>query len=279
MARFSRLRSGNKPRRLLHGIHPVPTLVTLGNLLCGCLAIVRVGEGGPDNYVQAAQLILLAMVFDSLDGMMARLARVAGNFGAQLDSLSDLVTFGVAPAYVVMSVGRQGAPLVSGELLLILAGFYVSCTAIRLARFNVETTPDASSHQSFFGLPSPAAAGVIATSILVWGRYRADDPDAYTIAFQRILPFLMLALGLLMISRIRYEHMVSRFLRRTQPFVRLLEVLLMVVCLALVEDRWVAIWVGFTYYAIRGPFQFAKNRLLHPEPETTALPDPEEELF
>lgn len=265
-------------RRKVRRIALVPTLLTLGNLLCGCLAIVEIGQGGTGHYVTAAQCILLAMVFDSLDGMMARLARVAGNFGAQLDSLSDLVTFGVAPAYLVMRVGQEGVSLLSDQILLILAGFYVVCTAVRLARFNVEHAPEEAAHQSFVGLPSPAAAGVLATSILIWGKYCDDAVDAVAIGFQRSLPFLLLVLGVLMISRVRYEHMVNRFLRRTHPFVRLVEVLLAVLCVALVKERAIAIWIGFLYYMLRGPFLFVRNRLLHPESEPEAAPA-EEDLF
>lgn len=266
-------------RRKVRRVALVPTLLTLGNTLCGFFAIVKIGEGGAAHYVMAAQLVLLAMAFDVLDGAIARLARVAGNFGAQLDSLSDVLSFGVAPAYLVMRVGLEGMPFLSGQLLLILAGFYVVCTAVRLARFNVENAPEEAAHQSFAGLPSPAAAGVLVTSILVWGEYRERFDPSYALTFQRLIPFLLLVLGVLMITRVRYEHMLNRFLRRTHPFVRLVEVLLAVVCVALLpEPPGLALWIGFLYYVLRGPFLFVKNRVLHPEAEPVALPA-EEDLF
>jgi len=263
-------------RRKVRRIAIVPTLLTLANGVCGFLAITKVGEGGTENLVTAAQLILLAMIFDSLDGAVARLARVAGNFGAQLDSLCDLVTFGAAPAYMAMRVGIDYDAYLPPQILVILAAFYFACTAVRLARFNVETSPEESSHQSFAGLPSPAAAGVLATLIWVWGQPADSTMGRLVQELHHGVPFLLLVLGVLMISRVRYEHMVSRFLRGTHPFVRLVEVLLTIVCLAALRQY--ALGLGFAIYMISGPVLHVKQRLLRPDVEPEA-PLAEEDFF
>jgi CDP-diacylglycerol--serine O-phosphatidyltransferase len=216
------------------------------------------------------------MVFDSLDGAVARLARVAGNFGAQLDSLCDLVSFGAAPAYMAMRVGIGPDAYLPPQILVILAGFYFACAAVRLARFNVETTPEESSHQHFAGLPSPAAAGVLATLIWVWGQPAETVLGRLVQQASHGIPFLLLVLGVLMISRVRYEHMVSRFLRGTHPFVRLVEVLLAIVCLAALRQY--ALGLGFAVYMISGPILHVKHRLLRHETEPEA-PLAEEDFF
>jgi CDP-diacylglycerol--serine O-phosphatidyltransferase len=263
-------------RRKVRRIAIVPTLLTLSNGICGFVAITQIGEGGTENLVTAAQLILLAMVFDSLDGAVARLARVAGNFGAQLDSLCDLVSFGAAPAYMAMRVGIGPDAYLPPQILVILAGFYFACAAVRLARFNVETTPEESSHQHFAGLPSPAAAGVLATLIWVWGQPAETVLGRLVQQASHGIPFLLLVLGVLMISRVRYEHMVSRFLRGTHPFVRLVEVLLAIVCLAALRQY--ALGLGFAVYMISGPILHVKHRLLRHETEPEA-PLAEEDFF
>ncbi len=265
-------------RRKLRRIAIVPTLLTLGNGICGFLAIVNIGngDGDPEHYVTAAQLILLAMIFDALDGAVARLARVAGAFGGQLDSLCDLITFGAAPAYLAMQVGIGYGAFLPPQIFVILACFYFACTAVRLARFNVENAPEESSHQSFAGLPSPAAAGVLATLVWTWG-HPAESTAGHVIReVQHAIPLLLLVLGMLMISRVRYEHMISRFVRGTHPFVRLVEVLLGIVCLAALRQY--ALGLGFALYMFSGPVLFLKQRIFRRETE----PAPrmaEEDLF
>jgi CDP-diacylglycerol--serine O-phosphatidyltransferase len=263
-------------RRKVRRIALLPALLTLGNGICGFLAIVKIGEGGEERFVTAAQLILLAMIFDALDGTMARLARVAGNFGGQLDSLCDLVSFGVAPAYLARGIALEGDLFIPREILLILAAFYFSCTAVRLARFNVENTPEESSHQSFAGLPSPAAAGVLAS--WVWMMLPADSELGRSFpGWSQSLPFLLLLLGVLMISRIRYEHLLSRFLRGIHPFVRLVEVLLGVVCLAVLRQY--ALGLGFALYTVSGPALHLKSRLFRQAAEPIETPLAEEDMF
>ncbi len=166
-----------------------PTMFTLGNLICGFFAIVVASRVAPDsrdvrqapeinadnpanfvlglnpadpthNVMLSGWLIFLAMIFDALDGHVARLAKITSDFGAQLDSLCDLVTFGVAPAFLMVKMCPDFT-YVAREAMWIIAAVFTACAAIRLARFNVETETD-DDHLTFIGLPTPAAAGCIA---------------------------------------------------------------------------------------------------------------------
>jgi CDP-diacylglycerol--serine O-phosphatidyltransferase len=217
-----------------------PTLLTLGNLICGFFAIVvasRIGaptgtptpptpEIGIDrlilnpadpthNIVVSAGFIFLGMIFDALDGHVARLAKTTGEFGAQLDSLCDLVTFGVAPAFLMVKMCPEFAYL-HREAPWIIAAAFAACAAIRLARFNVETDED-DDHLTFTGLPSPAAAGSIASfAILIYTLRREGHPVPNLSEIEWYLGCFLagftLLLGLLMVSRIPYPHVVNQLL-------------------------------------------------------------------
>jgi CDP-diacylglycerol--serine O-phosphatidyltransferase len=147
----------------------LPTLLTLGNAVSGFAAIAfasRIERNATPEEISfyfrfAGALIVLAMLFDALDGYVARLSKSASDFGAQLDSLCDAISFGVAPAFLLLRLGQ--VDWAESELaryaVAVVAGLYVVCTILRLARFNLETTTDPASHKRFKGLPSPAAAG------------------------------------------------------------------------------------------------------------------------
>jgi CDP-diacylglycerol---serine O-phosphatidyltransferase len=220
-----------------------PTMFTLGNLICGFFAIVVASRVAPDSHVPKAQeivadnpanfvlglnpndpthnvmlsgwLIFLAMIFDALDGHVARLAKITSDFGAQLDSLCDLVTFGVAPAFLMVKMCPDFT-YVAREAMWIIAAVFTACAAIRLARFNVETETD-DDHLTFIGLPTPAAAGCIAGFGILFYTLRregnplqsASDIDWY---MRRFLPAFTLALSALMVSRIPYPHVVNQLL-------------------------------------------------------------------
>ena len=162
------------------------------------------------------------MVFDALDGYVARLSRTASDFGAELDSLSDLVTFGVAPAFLLVKICPRFA-FFHHEAVWVIAASYVACAAIRLARFNVETS-DEDEHLHFSGLPSPAAAAAIAVFAIMFYTLLKEEnrppfaPQIYVV-LQSVLPFFALAVALLMVSRIPYPHVVNQMFRgqRTSP--------------------------------------------------------------
>ncbi|HYE98177.1 MAG TPA: CDP-diacylglycerol--serine O-phosphatidyltransferase [Planctomycetota bacterium] len=271
-------RRSSRPRPV-RSIALLPTLITLGNGVCGVVAIFRIGmglaENEPKRFYAAAWLILAAMIFDALDGFVARLTKTASNFGAQLDSLCDLISFGVAPGFLVFAVSRQVLQLSDAweRPVQVVCVLFAMCALVRLARFTVETTPDESSHREFAGLPSPAAAGVVASAALPSAAFHKLAP-AWAEGITAALPGLALAAGLLMVSRIRYSHVINRLLRGRRPFVTLVEVALVAALAVIVREF--AFFVAFFGYAASGPFLWMKRRLFpkpSPVPASPGRPD------
>ncbi|MHC4596343.1 MAG: CDP-diacylglycerol--serine O-phosphatidyltransferase, partial [Planctomycetota bacterium] len=157
-------------RQRLKSVTILPSLITILNGVFGFAAIIFAGEG---EFVKAGYMILLAMLADMLDGRLARISHNTSSFGGQLDSLCDIISFGVAPAFLILrilepkleSVGFTGESFLH-RFIWLAAVAYMSCAAIRLARFNVENEEDETAHMSFVGLPSPAAAGVIVSLVI-----------------------------------------------------------------------------------------------------------------
>ncbi|MFA5863586.1 MAG: CDP-alcohol phosphatidyltransferase family protein [Phycisphaerae bacterium] len=246
-----------RPRhRRIRAISIAPALLTLGNLLSGFAAIHFAARPDytiqnpllqawlPTNLAIACYLIFAAMLCDALDGRLARFARTTSDFGGQLDSLADVVSFGAAPAFIVirlvmrvftilphaaaasqMAMHEEGligpvAGTAFGRFCWIAAGAYLACAALRLARFNAENVPDESAHMSFKGLPTPAAAGALIAVILLneevtkTGAELAGSPEILA----KIIPWLTIILGLLMVSRLPYSHIINRYLRGKKPF-------------------------------------------------------------
>lgn len=287
-----------KKRRVRY-VALLPTTLTLCNGICGMLAIFQtamgLASGRSDPIKTAGYLILIAMIFDALDGKVARITRTTSSFGAQLDSLCDLVTFGVAPSFLVFSTVTQLARTPAGlfqywlpeRIVLVVCVFYAMCALIRLARFTAETTPDEKSHLEFQGLPSPAAAGVVAASVIPWHAF-PEFPAVGWIAdlLPKALPVMTFLVGILMVSRIRYVHLVNRVFRGFRPFVTLVELALVAIFLVVLYEF--AIFAAFVVYAATGPILWIVNRVLRrgaPAPETTVteqLPQPkapEDPLF
>lgn len=271
-----------RPRRL-RTIALLPTLITLGNGVCGMVAIARIGMGmanGREIYFQqAAGLILAAMIFDALDGFVARMTRTTSPFGAQLDSLCDLVSFGVAPGFLVFAITRADDPgFMSERLVPAVCILFSMCALIRLGRFTIETAPDERSHREFSGLPSPAAAGLIAGAALPTRELMRIGPEL-AVLIKAALPALALAAAILMVSRIRYAHVVNRLLRGRRPFVTLIEIALFLALGYLIRE-WV-FFLAFFVYAATGPFLWAKARLFRkPAPaEVPARAERNQSLF
>jgi CDP-diacylglycerol--serine O-phosphatidyltransferase len=263
----------------LRPISMLPTLFTLGNLVCGFFAIVvasRVARPeGTDlstatdlhNVMLSGWLIMAAMVFDALDGHIARLARSTSDFGAQLDSLCDVVSFGIAPAFLLVKMCPDFAYL-HREPAWIIAAAYAACAAMRLARFNVETG-DEDDHLHFSGLPSPAAAGSIAGfAIILYTLMIKAEPHfipesvrsvSYAV-LQTVLPFFALVVALLMVSRVPYPHVVNQVFRGRKPFGLLVKLVFFGVALALV--RGYAVPIVFCLFALGGPARLAWERIV-----------------
>lgn len=246
----------------------LPTMFTLGNLLCGFMAVfvasrpmdtpMMFGDWTP--LTCAALLIFLGQVFDALDGRVARLTRSTSDLGEQLDSMADMVSFGVAPAFILVQVIGVQAPFfsVTGDsvydrLGLVIAGIYVACAGLRLARFNIEQDGDTvKSHMHFDGLPSPGAAGAVAGLALLHQYVWARDNQA---AGADLAAYVMLGATLLcalaMVSRFRYVHVMNKYVRGRAPFFSV-AVAVVVVLLLLVWPQ-PAIAGGFVVYALSGP--------------------------
>ena len=186
-----RRRREDRPHRFRRGVFLLPSLMTVGNLFCGYACVVYATRGDFDT---AAVLIGIAMVLDTLDGFLARLTNSSSAFGVELDSLADVISFGLAPAILAFTWGLWPLGRVGWA-----AGFvYVTAAAMRLARFNIQTG-STTDKRYFAGLPSPAAGGVIASTVYMypWG---LQDPRAAVLA----LPMVIVP-GFLMVSTIRFR--------------------------------------------------------------------------
>jgi CDP-diacylglycerol--serine O-phosphatidyltransferase len=200
------------------GIYWLPNLFTIAALFAGFYAIVQAMGG---RFEQAAIAIFVAMVLDGLDGRIARLTRTQSAFGAELDSLSDMVSFGVAPALVVyvwalkdfagMKTVAMLGPWLSSKLGWIAAFIYCACTALRLARFN--TTLDVADKRFFQGLPSPAAACLIAGLVWALNEYQIQGADVKWFAWG-----LTVFAGLTMVSNFKFYSGKDINLRKSVPF-------------------------------------------------------------
>jgi CDP-diacylglycerol--serine O-phosphatidyltransferase len=223
-------------RRPLKSITILPSLVTLINGILGFSAIVLASTpihaetSTNTHYSLASYFILFAMIADMLDGRLARMSQTTSSFGGQLDSLCDMISFGVAPAFIMLKVLQQYFPAngpghseLMQRFLWLAALAYISCTAIRLARFNVENVDLGSAHMAFVGLPSPAAAGVLVSFVLF---HQEMIPQWSRLLW--ILPVLAFSVGILMVSRIPYPHVVNYYLRGKKPFGYLIKVLLFI---------------------------------------------------
>ncbi len=185
----------------------LPNLLTMGNGICGfsallCAAASMADKSNADNYlVYSIVLIALAMVFDALDGKIARLTGSTSNIGAQLDSLCDAVSFGVAPAFVIYFAL---ADHLSHKLLWVTGITYMCCAIFRLARFNIETTDHSEeSHLWFSGLPSPAAATTVMLAACCFNLL----PASYLDIGAPVAALVTLMAALLMVSRVRFPHL------------------------------------------------------------------------
>ena len=182
----------DKKRFVSRHLSILPNACTSMNLLCGYLSVVMTSQG---EFLAAGWLIMLANIFDILDGRLARLTSVESRFGAELDSLADLVSFGVAPAFLIYTRYLEHDRVLG----LIVTGIFVLCGALRLARFNV--TPPGH-HDVFQGLPIPAGAGILATMTIF---------ELQFFNFMRIpallIPIVVVVTSFLMVSTVEYPAM------------------------------------------------------------------------
>lgn len=241
-------------------IYFLPNLMTAGNLFCGFLALTRIVEAdlsGPiPDYTsirQALFFILLACIFDLLDGRLARMGGEESPFGREFDSLADVVSFGVAPAFLVHRIVFKDVFQTHPEIGWFLASVYVICGALRLARFNCLATMNIKSSSSdFLGFPIPAAAGMVAsvTLFMLWW-----DTKGFAVGRWRwALPVIMFFLSVMMVSEVRYPSFKKLDFRQTKPFMKMVVAAMLFGLLIILWKRVlpVALPLFFTLYLIYG---------------------------
>lgn len=267
-------------RAYIRSAYSLPTLATLGNAICGFAAmyVCTLNYSATDQmtswflqhrFVAAAYLIFVAMLFDALDGRLARLTRHTTDFGGQLDSLADVISFGAAPAFLVLQVFKESIirnndlfPTMASRLIWAIGAMFMACAAIRLARFNVSNEHGEQHHFSFLGLPSPGAGAVVAALVLMQQdlalKFRSALPDStaaqifqtLSLACLWAMPIVLLGAGLLMVSNVRYPHLVNRHLRGKRSLGRVIFVLALL--LGLVVAHQYVIGIGTLMYALAG---------------------------
>ncbi len=223
------------------GIYLLPNMITTAGLFSGFYSIVAAMNG---RFEAAAVAIFIAMIMDGIDGRVARLTHTQSEFGVQYDSLSDMVCFGLAPALVMYEWSLQSMVSVGWAKLGWLAAFiYAASTALRLARFNAQVATAEKSH--FRGLPSPSAAGVLAG--LVWAATDLGIPgkDLVYLVF-----VLTIAIGMLMVSNIRYYSFKEFNVKNKVSVVALLAVVLVYAFASIDPPK--VLFAGFLVYAISG---------------------------
>lgn len=272
-----RLRMRRHGRRAyIRSVYFLPSMATLGNAVCGFAAVyvaalppATAGNSflAAHRFVIAAYLIFGAMVCDALDGRLARFARHTTDFGGQLDSLADVVSFGVTPGLLSILLCRAGfagsdryVSLHIDRLVWGIGALYMCCAAVRLARFNVSNEHGEQHHFSFLGLPSPGAGGMVAAWVLMQqdlAEKAADlspnGPAWFAALVGHLstlclvaLPLLTLGCGLLMVSQIRYPHLVNRYLRGRRSIGRLIAVMVLVLLIIVAHQYVVALaMVGY----------------------------------
>lgn len=235
--------NGKKVRR--RGIYLLPNLFTTSALFSGFFAVVAAING---SFSAAAIAVFVSMVLDGVDGRVARMTNTQSAFGAEYDSLADMLSFGVAPAVVAFTWILQDV----GKFGWIAAFLYVACSALRLARFNVQI--GSTDKKWFIGLPSPSAAALVAGCVWVFHNFNIE---AY--AFKLLMTFVVVCAGVLMVSNIRYYSFKEIDLRGPVPFVALLAIVLGFVVISLEPS--VMLLTLFACYVVSGPAMAAMRKM------------------
>ena len=265
-------------------IYFLPNLMTAANLFCGFLALTKIVEADPDSLNfdtvihEALFLILLACIFDLLDGRVARMGGHESPFGREFDSLADVVSFGAAPAFLVHRIVLKGVFV--GEYQQFgwfIASVYLICGAFRLARFNCLAAMNSrSSSKEFLGFPIPAAAGLVAslTLFLLWLEEKGFNQSKLRYA----LPVLLVFLSCMMVSEVKYPSFKSLHFRSRGSFIK---VLIIALCVCFFMILWKKVLpvlapVLFTTYLLYGFVRPFISRALRREIEDEEEDDQEQ---
>ena len=250
---------GDRPPAPRLRIYFLPNLLTGGNLFCGFVALTKIVEADVNapnfNVVirNALFFILLACIFDMLDGRVARWGGRESPFGREFDSLADLISFGAAPAFLVHRIVLKDVFVQHQEIGWFIASIYLICGALRLARFNcLATLAKGGGGKEFVGFPIPAAAGLVAslTLFLMWW----EDRDFPTGNWRYSLPILLLLLSIMMVSEVKYPSFKALDLRTRQPFAKLIVAILFIGSLLVLREKILPVVLPliFTIYLIYG---------------------------
>ncbi len=214
-------------------IYLLPNLLTAGNLFCGFLALTKIVEADINstyfahNIRQALFFILLACIFDLLDGRVARFGGYESPFGREFDSLADIISFGAAPAFLVHRIVLRDVFNVHPEIGWFIASIYLICGALRLARFNcLANMPSGSGGKEFLGFPIPAAAGLVAslTLFLLWW----NEKEFKVGPWRNLLPVILVFLSIMMVSEVKYPSFKSLDWRTKRTFHRMVGAILLI---------------------------------------------------
>ena len=243
-------------------IYFLPNVLTGANLFCGFVALTRIfqwNEGGDYGDIKLALLfILLACIFDLLDGRVARMGGAESPFGREFDSLADIISFGVAPAFLVYRIVLRDVFVVHQEIGWFIASVYLLCGAFRLARFNcLAAQAGSGGGKEFLGFPIPAAAGLVAslTLFMIWLNDIGWMEERFSRSKWRyLLPIIMLFLSWMMVSEVKYPTFKKLDLRATKTFTKTLLAVLFIGGVVILRDK-ILSWVlplFFTTYLVYG---------------------------
>jgi CDP-diacylglycerol--serine O-phosphatidyltransferase len=241
-------------------IYFLPNLLTAGNLFCGFVALTKIVEAdiSAGNFQQikvALGFILLACIFDLFDGRVARMGGIESPFGREFDSLADLISFGVAPAFLVHRVVLTDVPILRGhpEWGWFIASIYLICGAFRLARFNcLAAQPNRGAGNEFLGFPIPSAAALVASLTLLI--IQLNEKDKSLGKWGYLLPMVLVFLSAMMVSTVKYPSFKSLGMRSTSTFTKLLLFALFLGLILVFQERilFYVLPAFFTLYLVYG---------------------------
>jgi CDP-diacylglycerol--serine O-phosphatidyltransferase len=237
-------------------IYFLPNLLTAGNLFCGFVALTKIVEADlPADFQQikiALGFILLACIFDLFDGRVARMGGVESPFGREFDSLADLISFGVAPAFLVHRVVLKDVFVGHPELAWFIASIYLICGAFRLARFNCLAAQVSGGGKEFLGFPIPSAAGLVASLTLLI--IQLNEKDKTLGKWGYLLAAVLVFLSAMMVSTVKYPSFKSLGLRSTSTFAKAIGAALFIGFILVLRDKilFYVLPAFFTLYLVYG---------------------------
>jgi CDP-diacylglycerol---serine O-phosphatidyltransferase len=255
-------------------IYLLPNLMTAGNLFCGFVALTKIVEASAQDpnfntiIRHALGFILLAFIFDMLDGRVARMGGYESPFGREFDSLADLISFGAAPAFLVHRIVLRDVFVTMPQVGWFIASVYLICGALRLARFNcLAAMSGGGGGKEFLGFPIPAAAGLVVslTLFLMWW----DEKNFRTGNWRYALPVIMIILSMMMVSEVKYPSFKNLDLRSSKPFTKVVVLAIFLGAILILRDKILPLVLPliFTLYLLYGLVRTRLSRRIRREIE------------